>query len=152
MGRYAADRRRLLDSIRNNGVDNVVFITGGDIHSSWACDIPVDVANYPGAGTVATELVGTSVTSTNIDEMFNVPENTAGPTIAAAFSAANHHIRYCELDSHGYSVLTVTPSATQMDWYFLNDKTDPRSGQFYAKSFRVRSGTQRVQPVGRPAV
>ncbi|GAC53389.1 MULTISPECIES: alkaline phosphatase D family protein [Gordonia] len=148
---YAADRRRLLDSIRNNGVDNVVFITG-DIHSSWACDIPVDVANYPGAGTVATELVGTSVTSTNIDEMFNVPENTAGPTIAAAFSAANHHIRYCELDSHGYSVLTVTPSATQMDWYFLNDKTDPRSGQFYAKSFRVRSGTQRVQPVGRPAV
>ncbi|AZZ81991.1 alkaline phosphatase D family protein [Gordonia alkanivorans] len=148
---YAADRRRLLDSITSNGVDNVVFITG-DIHSSWACDIPVDVANYPGAGTIATELVGTSVTSTNIDEMFNVPENTAGPTIAAAFGAANHHIRYCELDSHGYSVLTVTPSATQMDWYFLNDKTNPRSGQYYAKSFRVRSGTQRVQPVGRPAV
>ncbi|OLT47411.1 alkaline phosphatase [Gordonia sp. CNJ-863] len=148
---YAADRRRLLDSITSNGVDNVVFITG-DIHSSWACDIPVDVANYPGAGTVATELVGTSVTSTNIDEMFNVPENTTGPTIAAAFGAANHHIRYCELDSHGYSVLTVTPSATQMDWYFLNDKTNPRSGQYCAKSFRVRSGTQRVQPVGRPAV
>ncbi|MEO9328702.1 alkaline phosphatase D family protein [Gordonia aurantiaca] len=148
---YAADRRRLLDAIRRNHVDNVVFITG-DIHSSWACDIPVDVADYPGAGTVATELVGTSVTSTNVDEMFNVPPDTAGPAVAGAFMAANHHIRYCDLDAHGYAVLTVTPAATQMDWFFLHDKTDPRSGQYHARSFRVLSGTQRVQPVDRPAV
>ena len=148
---YTADRRRLLDSIKSNGVDNVVFITG-DIHSSWACDIPVDVANYPGAGTVATELVGTSVTSTNVDDMVNAPPNTAGTAVAAAFTTTNHHVRFCEMDAHGYSVLTVTPAATQMDWYFLVDKTSPRSGQYYARSFRVRSGTQRVQPVGRPAV
>ncbi|MCK8612550.1 alkaline phosphatase D family protein [Gordonia sp. C13] len=148
---YAADRRRLLDSIRTNRVDNVVFVTG-DIHSSWACDVPVDVANYPGAGTVATELVGTSVTATNVDDMFNVPPDTAGVAASAAFRTANHHVRFCELDAHGYSVLTVTPAATQMDWYFVHNKIDPRSGQFYAKSYRVRNGTQRVEPVGRPAV
>ncbi|MCR5976238.1 alkaline phosphatase [Gordonia jinghuaiqii] len=146
---YAADRRRLLDSIRRNGIDNVVFITG-DIHSSWACDIPVDVANYPGAGSVATELVGTSVTATNVDDMFDVPPDTAGVALSTAFRGANHHVRFCELDAHGYSVLTVTPAATQMDWYFVHDKTNPRSGQFYAKSFSVASGTQRVAPVGRP--
>ncbi len=73
---YTADRRRLLDAIRSNKVANVVFITG-DIHSSWACDIPVDAADYPGSGSVATELVVTSVTSSNIDDILGVPEHTA---------------------------------------------------------------------------
>ncbi|WP_439032710.1 alkaline phosphatase D family protein [Gordonia terrae] len=146
---YAADRRRLLDTVRRTGVDNVVFITG-DIHSSWACDIPADVSNYPGAGSVATELVGTSVTSTNIDDMLNVPANTAGVAVSSAFGATNHHVRWSEFDAHGYSVLTITPAAAQMDWYFVHDKTDPRSGQYYAKSFRVANGTQRVVPAGGP--
>lgn len=144
---YAADRRRLLDALRRDRVDNVVFITG-DIHSSWACDIPVDPANYPGGGSVATELVGTSITSTNIDDMLNVPANTAGVAVSSAFGATNHHVRWSEFDAHGYSVLTVTPAATQMDWYFVHDKTNPRSGQYHAKSYRVADGTQRVVPVG----
>ncbi|MGW9267356.1 alkaline phosphatase D family protein, partial [Gordonia terrae] len=148
---YAADRRRLLESLRRDRVDNVVFITG-DIHSSWACDIPADPANYPGGGSVATELVGTSITSTNIDDMLNVPANTAGVAVSSAFGATNHHVRWSEFDAHGYSVLTVTPAATQMDWYFVHDKTNPRSGQYYAKSYRVASGTQRVVPAGGPAV
>ncbi|MFT4395891.1 alkaline phosphatase D family protein [Gordonia lacunae] len=147
---YAADRRRLLDALRRDRVDNVVFITG-DIHSSWACDIPVDPANYPGGGSVATELVGTSITSTNIDDMLNVPANTAGVAVSSAFGATNHHVRWSEFDAHGYSVLTVTPAATQMDWYFVDDKTNPRSGQYHAKSYRVADGTQRVVPVGGPA-
>lgn len=147
---YAADRRRLLDALRRDRVDNVVFITG-DIHSSWACDIPVDPANYPGGGSVATELVGTSITSTNIDDMLNVPANTAGVAVSSAFGATNHHVRWSEFDAHGYSVLTVTPAATQMDWYFVHDKTSPRSGQYHAKSYRVADGTQRVVPVGGPA-
>lgn len=147
---YAADRRRLLDALRRDRVDNVVFITG-DIHSSWACDIPVDPANYPGGGSVATELVGTSITSTNIDDMLNVPANTAGVAVSSAFGATNHHVRWSEFDAHGYSVLTVTPAATQMDWYFVHDKTNPRSGQYHAKSYRVADGTQRVVPVGGPA-
>lgn len=146
---YAADRQRLLESLRRNRVDNVVFITG-DIHSSWACDIPADPANYPGGGSVATELVGTSITSTNIDDMLNVPANTAGVAVSSAFAATNHHVRWSEFDAHGYSVLTVTPAATQMDWYFVHDKTNPRSGQYYAKSYRVANGTQRVVPAGGP--
>ncbi len=43
---YTADRRRLFDAITANGVRNTVFLTG-DIHTSWACDLPVDAANYP---------------------------------------------------------------------------------------------------------
>mgnify|MGYP002720285646 FL=1 len=63
---------------------------------------------------------------------------------------ANHHVRWNEFDSHGYAVLTVTPAATQMDWYFVDEKADPKTGQRHARSFRVPSGSQRVQPVSRP--
>ncbi len=145
---YSADRRRLLESIRDNRTDNVVFITG-DIHSSWACDVPADASRYPGTS-VATELVVPSVTSSNIDDIIGVPEHTAGPAISSAILAANRHIRWNDLDGHGYGVLTVTSAAAQMDWWFLVDKTDPRSRRYHARSFRVRSGSPRVQPVSTP--
>ncbi|GAB91952.1 alkaline phosphatase D family protein [Gordonia rhizosphera] len=146
---YTADRRRLLNAIRANGVDNVVFITG-DIHSSWACDVPVDAAHYPAAGTVATELVVPSVTSANVDDFLKVPEHTVGAAVPPAIMATNRHVRWNDVDAHGYGVLTVTPAASQMDWYFLVDKADPRTGRYHARSFRVRSGTQRVAPVSGP--
>nr|WP_241258682.1 alkaline phosphatase D family protein [Rhodococcus aetherivorans] len=141
---YPADRRRLLDAIRASGRD-VVFLTG-DIHSSWAADIPVDAANYPGAGTVATELVVPSVTSANIDEMLGVAPRTVTPSIEAAVLATNHHIRYVELDSHGFGVLDVTPDAVQMDWLYVLDPTDPGTGVRYGTSRRVAAGTPRLEP------
>lgn len=146
---YTADRTRLLDAIRTNNVDNVVFITG-DIHSSWACDIPVDPARYPAAGTVATELVVPSVTSSNVDDILGVPEHTVGNAVPAAIMTANRHVCWNDFDAHGYAVLTVTPAAAQMDWYFVNDKTDPQTGRYHARSFRVASGSQRVQSVSQP--
>ena len=146
---YPADRQRLLTTVRDRGIDNVVFITG-DIPSSWACDIPNNAANFPAGGTVATELVGTSVTSSNIDDILKVPEHTVGNAVPPAIMAANNHVRWNDFDAHGYSVLTVTPAFAQMDWWFLNDKTDPRTGQYHARSFRVRDGLARVTPVAWP--
>jgi alkaline phosphatase D len=147
---YTADRARLHKALRDNNVENTVFITG-DIHMSFACDVPVDAANYPGAGTVGTELVVTSVTSNNVDDIVGVPEYTAGAAAAVAITNINRHIRWADTDAHGYAVLTVTPAATQMDWFFVNNRADPRSGQRYAQSWRVPSGSQRVQPTGSPA-
>ncbi|WP_419221336.1 alkaline phosphatase D family protein [Gordonia sp. CPCC 206044] len=147
---YTADRRRLLDTIRSRHIDNVVFITG-DIHSSWACDVPVDAANYPAAGTVATELVVPSVTSSNIDDILKVPEHTVGAAVPPAIMAVNRHVRWNDFDAHGYGLLTVDAAAAQMDWYFVVDKADPHTARYHARSFRVRSGTQRVEPAARPA-
>ncbi len=79
---YTADRRRLIDTITAAGLRNVVFLTG-DIHTSWAMDVPVDAADYPGAGTVATEFVVPSVTSANIDELLGVPPRSLSPALEA---------------------------------------------------------------------
>ena len=73
---YEADRNRVVRHLRDNAVKDTVFLTG-DIHSGWACDIPADPASYPATGdSVAAELVCTSVTSDNLDDILNVPPRT----------------------------------------------------------------------------
>jgi alkaline phosphatase D len=140
---YTADRRRLFDAIAAHGVDNTVFITG-DIHSSWACDLPVDAANYPAGPTVGTEFVVPSVTSPNMDEQLRVPPRTATVPIEEAFKAVNRHVRYVELDSHGYGVFELAPAGAQMDWYFISDPTDPHATVHHAASYRVADRAQRL--------
>ena len=142
---YTADRRRLLDTIAAAGLRNVVFLTG-DIHTSWAVDIPVDAADYPGAGTIATEFVVPSVTSANIDELLGVPPRTASPSLEATVTASNRHVRFVELDSHGYGVLDVTSGAAQMDWFFIGDRADPDSPARRSAGYRVADGAVRVEP------
>jgi alkaline phosphatase D len=58
---FPAARQRMLDAITTTRVANPVFI-GGDIHSYWTTDLKADFAN-PASATVATEFVGTSITS-----------------------------------------------------------------------------------------
>ncbi|MCF8604251.1 alkaline phosphatase D family protein [Gordonia sp. HY442] len=140
---YVADRQRLLDAVDDAGQKNVVFITG-DIHMSWANDIPRKPANYPGAGTVATEFVVTSVTSNNLDDIVKAPEHTVGGAASAAIMATNHHTRWVDTDEHGYGVLTVTPAAARMDWYFVDSLTDRRTGQRLAQSWTVKNQSRRM--------
>ena len=147
---YAYDRRRLLRALRDYSVRDTVFLTG-DIHSSWACDVPLDASLYPWfSPSVATELVCTSVTSNNIDDALGVPPRTASLVAESGITTINRHIKWVELDSHGASVLEVTPTAAQMDWYYLADRRNPTSSVSYARSYRVRTGTQRVERVTTP--
>lgn len=150
---YQADRRRVLEYITGNGIDNVAFLTG-DIHSSWACDLPLDPALYPASPSVAVELVGTSVTSDNLDELLienGTPEPAAHAgsiAIEESIRALNRHVHLLEFRAHGYSVVNVTPARLQMDWYFLSDRTDPAATASLAYSYEVLEGSNRVRPVG----
>ncbi|WP_245816219.1 alkaline phosphatase D family protein [Rhodococcus maanshanensis] len=146
---YAADRRRLYDAIATAGVDNTVFLTG-DVHTSWACDLPVDAANYPGGATIGTELVVPSVTSPNMDDSLGVPPRTASLAAEEAYKAVNRHIRYLDFDSHGYGVFEIATAGSQMDWYYISDPIDPRATVRHGASFRVADGAQRTLPVGTP--
>ncbi len=50
---YTDDRRELLAHLRSNAIGNTVFLTG-DIHMSWANDVPVDAGTYPLSPSAAT--------------------------------------------------------------------------------------------------
>ena len=147
---YRADRAELLGHLATNAIDNVVFFTG-DIHSSWACDLPLDPGTYPVSPSVAVELVTPSVTSDNLDEVLGVPQDSP-PAIAVerAFTGLNRHVRYLEFQRHGYAVAEVTHGHVQMDWWFVSDRTDPAATQSFGAAYAVTAGANAVAPAPAP--
>lgn len=146
---YTDDRRELLAHLRDHGIRNTVFLTG-DIHMAWANDVPVKAATYPLSASAATEFVVTSVTSDNLDDILKVAPHTVSPIAEAAVKVANRHVKWVDMDSHGYGVLDVTGERAQMDYYVLSDRTDANATSTWARSYRTLSGTQKVERADSP--
>ncbi|MCT4355215.1 alkaline phosphatase D family protein [Streptomyces sp. Je 1-79] len=146
---YTDDRKELLAHLTQRSVRNTVFLTG-DIHMAWANDVPVKAATYPLSQSAATEFVVTSVTSDNIDDLLHVAPGTLSVVAAAAIKAANRHVKWVDMDNHGYGVLDVTAEQAQMDYYTVSDKTKADATTAWARSYRTRNGTQHVERVYQP--
>ncbi|MEU9265226.1 alkaline phosphatase D family protein [Streptomyces sp. NPDC048251] len=141
---YTDDRRELLAHLRSHAIRNTVFLTG-DIHMAWANDVPVDAGTYPLSASAATEFVVTSVTSDNLDDIVKVPEGTLTAIAAPVIRAANRHVHFVDTDRHGYGVLDITAERAQMDYYVLSDRTTTTATSAWSRSYRTRSGTQKVE-------
>jgi alkaline phosphatase D len=124
---YPAGRRRLLARIAQTKVSNPVVI-GGDIHSFFANDLRVDFDD-PNSPVVATEFVGTSVTS-------------VGPPydLIAAVLPDNPHVRFFESRKRGYCSVDVDAKLMTTRMRVLSDVTDPQAGVSTLKTFAVESG------------
>jgi alkaline phosphatase D len=171
---YAADRQAVLATVAGadtgRPVDNVVFLTG-DIHSTWACDVPANPAAYHPLNqnnSIATEFVVTSVTSDNVNDIIGAPEripdgtgglvrNPVTPGVEQLLQAFNPWVRALELDSHGFCVVDVTSARTQVDYWFVRSAAnplDPRidnaaSVQHFA-SYQTSDLNPRVTPAPAP--
>ena len=97
---YPAARKRLTDFLAASKPSNPVFVTG-DFHQTWVGDLKQDF-NDPKSAIVASELVGTSITSGG-DGM------PVGPH-AEKNRQANEHLLYNN-DKRGYFLCEVTPKA-----------------------------------------
>ncbi|MGA5101778.1 alkaline phosphatase D family protein [Streptomyces lavendulocolor] len=146
---YTDDRRELLAHLTDRAITNTVFLTG-DIHMAWANDVPVTAATYPVSRSAATEFVVTSVTSDNLDDILHVAPGTVSLVAAAALRGANRHVKWLDMDNHGYGVLDVTTERSQMDYYTVSDKTDPDASSAWIRSYRTLNGTQKVERVNAP--
>ncbi|MEE1812028.1 alkaline phosphatase D family protein [Streptomyces sp. BE133] len=146
---YTDDRKELIAHLRDRSITNTVFLTG-DIHMAWANDVPVKAATYPLSASAATEFVVTSVTSDNLDDILHVAPQTVSVVAAAAVKAANRHVKWVDMDSHGYGVLDVTAERSQMDYYAVSDKTKRDATSAWTRSYRTLSGTQKVERADRP--
>ena len=172
---YASSRMQILGLIAGatgNPVPNCVFLTG-DIHSTYACDIPANPAGYNPATSrsLATEFVCTSITSDNVNELVGQPERVpnglggyVGNPATAGFEglirAFNAWVRDVNLDFHGYSVVDVTPSRTQVDsWVLRSDasvafaadpRIDPNAACVFRNSYQTLNLTQKVTPAAGP--
>jgi alkaline phosphatase D len=111
---YVAARDRILTFLDERRPSNPVVLSG-DIHSNWVADLTLDFTD-PSSRTVATELVGTSISS-----------GGNGNDISAAFRAIvaeNPHIRFHN-NQRGYVRCRVTPDHWQTDFRVVPSVTVP---------------------------
>jgi alkaline phosphatase D len=114
---YRADRDRLLDYLVEDGIDNVVFLTG-DVHSSWVYDIPPPKGRGPvynpatGAGSRAVEFVGPAVSSPALGSGSDWSER------AAKIDAQTPHLQYWNLEEQGFVILDVTRKRVRAEYMF----------------------------------
>ncbi|GAA2551729.1 alkaline phosphatase D family protein [Streptomyces levis] len=146
---YTDDRREILTHLRANAIRNTVFLTG-DIHMAWANDVPVDAGTYPLSPSAATEFVVTSVTSDNLDDIVKVPEGTLSAVASPVIRAANRHVHWVDTDRHGFGVLDITAERAQMDYYVISDRAKRGATAKWSRSYRTRSGTQKMERVYDP--
>jgi len=132
---YVAQRRRLSQFLAERRPSNPVIITG-DIHSSWALDAKLDYDD-PGSPTVASEYVGTSISS-------DFPAAFIGPVNAAL--ADNPHIKFFDGLYRGYVRCTVTPEEWRSDFRAVATVDTPEAPIFTLRSFTTENGVPGVQP------
>ena len=131
---YEFERTRLYTAIKDNNIKNFVVLTG-DIHSSWANDLPESLAYEPlaGTGSVGVEFICTSVTSPGI----NIPYGNA------VIKAGNPHIQYLDLIQKGYLVLHLGENFTQGEWYYQT-VSEPSNEESFGAAYRVSNGAKHL--------
>jgi alkaline phosphatase D len=126
---YVAARNRLLGFLAERRPANPVVLAG-DLHSTWVSDLKADF-DEPGSPTVATEFVGTSISSTP-------PDALAGS--AELLLAVNPHIRYVDAKRRGYVRCEVTPATWRADLRTVASALRPSSATTTSATFVIESG------------
>lgn len=124
---FPTARERIIAAMTRTKVANPVFVTG-DIHSFWVNDVKQDFRD-PASPTVATELVGTSITSAG------VPYD-----VFAKLLPDNPHIKFFDSRKRGYILCDAGRRALTADLRFVEDvRTVKTTGGSLAK-FAIEAG------------
>src|SRR5262245_10309555 len=128
---YAAARNRILGFVGDRDIRNVVAITG-DIHSSWVADLKANF-DVPGSPVVATELIGTSISSDFAPEFV--------PVIQAALQhPSNAHLKFFDGLFRGYVRCEVDPEHWHADFRAVATVQAPSAPVQTLASFEIVDG------------
>ncbi len=137
---YPAARARILQHVASRGVENPMVITG-DWHSTFVNDLKIDFGD-PDSATVATEFVGTSISS-NGDGIVYGPYY--GPMVPD-----NPHIKFFDGDRRGYVRCRVTPEVWETDLRMVSTVSRSDAPVSTFASFVVEDGVPGAQLVTGP--
>jgi alkaline phosphatase D len=124
---YPANRARLLKRIQDTHVSNPVVV-GGDIHSFFANDLKLDFDD-PGSPVVATEFVGTSISS------YGPPYD-----VIAQALPDNPHVHFFESRQRGYVCVDLERAQMQARMRIVSDVKDPKADISTLRTFAVEGG------------
>ena len=143
---YPHERRELLDVISKLPESNVVILSG-DVHVGLAAEL----AETPAEPPVAVEFVNTSLTSQNLDDKMGWSLRKESLEIERAVLSGMPHLRYIDLDSHGYSIVELDREQLRFEWWTVDAVETSSPGQTLAAVMTVRHGEPRLIAEGEPA-
>lgn len=138
---YQAERAELFAHLADNGIANVVVLSG-DVHSSWAADLTPDPVNplaynpLTGEGSLGVEFVGTSVTS---PFAIDIPEGQQ------ALLLTNPHLRYTDWDRKGYLLLDLDASRAQGEYWYVSTFTEPGGTESFATAYQALTDSNHLE-------
>lgn len=138
---YPQERREVLRFIGELEVPNVVVLSG-DVHVGLAAELAEDPHMPP----VAVEFVNTSLTSQNLDDKMGWARRTESLAIESTLLAGMQHLKYLDLDSHGYSIVEVDRDQVRFEWWTVDELITRSPGQERSASMAVRHGEPRLVP------
>lgn len=139
---YPAERDSLYEHITSNNIDNTVVLTG-DIHTSWANDLPGDNYNAgTGDGSVGVEFVVTSISTTSSPINIGI----------GLIQTANPHMKFIDLAQKGYLILDLTHDKAQSDWFYVSDITEPTFTTSWGAGQYTNDGDNHLSEAIAPAV
>jgi alkaline phosphatase D len=121
---YPAARTRLLDHIQSSGVANPVVLSG-DNHAFWANELKREVDGV----TVATELVGTSVTS------YGPPYE-----MVAKWLPENPQVKFFDSRKRGYAAVDLSHDRMVTRFQAISDAADPDATVETLATFVMEAG------------
>jgi alkaline phosphatase D len=146
---YRASRARVFDMVERAKIRNLAVLTG-DVHSSWAYDLPrrpfdgYDQAT--GKGSLGVEFAGTSVTSPS-----NLGRGPDGPQQLANAMAARPHLRYVDGRYRGYFIVDLTRERLQADYYAVATIEERSTKERFERGFITESGRNHLIEASSPA-
>ena len=129
---YPAARRRALEAWAQR--KNVVSL-GGDVHASYVTDLKLDFDDHK-SPVVATEIVGTSITSPSWPQ-----------ARTQRVMQDNPHVVFGKSDQRGYTVLEVKGQRATAHLRVVDSVRDPETKLTTAASFVVEAGRPGAQRV-----
>lgn len=129
---YPKARERLLKFVAEKRVANPVVI-GGDVHMFVVADLKTDF-NDPESPVVATEFIGSSITSQGMPMKQVV-----------SWAADNPHIKFANSARRGYATIDLTPARCVARLRTVWDVTDPASSIRTLATYTVEDGRPGAQ-------
>ena len=155
---YPIERDNIIDFMSSNSINNVVWLTG-DFHSTFAFDVAKRPSIFgfdqatptynpaTGEGSVAVEFATPSICSANFDENLDAQtsallEYQINKPLPAPLEGVNPnpHMKFVDLDRHGYFILDIKESAVQADWFFVDKVLEPSEIEVFGEGWLTTDG------------
>jgi alkaline phosphatase D len=139
---YPAARDRIFDFLSAEKIRDVAVLSG-DLHSSWALDLPRDPWNgyqrATGEGSLGVELLTPAISSPPLFETVGRRDESV------LLRAVMPHLKLLEGDSRGYVLLDITRKELRGDWYFVPTVLEHSSIETKAAAFVCEKGSAHLE-------